>query len=575
MLAGSRTRRVAIALSLAVALITGGIIAPVAAGTVGSVTNYTLTGIVHPWHVAAGVDGNLWFTESSGNKIGRITPTGTVHTFAVPTASSSPHDITNGPDGNLWFTESSGNKIGKITPGGTITEYALPTGHRDPQGITAGPDGNIWFTEGSTFSIGRITTAGVISEFTLDSARYPQDITTGPDGNLWFTERLGSLIGKMSPAGVLLNEYASSVSSPFSITAGPDGNLWFTQLSGSRFVRMTTSGAATGFAGGDQPHGITTGPDGHLWFTDSGTDRIGRITTSGIVTEFPTAATDPLGVATGPDGNMWVAITATQTIRRITTGLPAPSLSSPGVTGSLQVGSRQECTGDRWDTWNGAQPTTAVSWAVAGTPVPSATTRYFTPTLADVGKALTCTVTATYDKPAVQVPMTSSAATVINPSPTGPPGPSGSPGPTGVTGPTGPTGPTGAPGPSGSPGQPGTPGADGAPGSPGPAGATGATGPQGATGDPGTDGGVVLTTCRVKPKKVCTTQIVSGTMRFKVAGKARPTVASLRGAGTYRLTVRVRDSRVVLLSHRTIRAGHYRLVTAGNSSRVTVSQVTS
>ena len=30
-----------------------------------------------------------------------------------------------GPDGNLWFTEEAANKIGRITPGGTITDWAL------------------------------------------------------------------------------------------------------------------------------------------------------------------------------------------------------------------------------------------------------------------------------------------------------------------------------------------------------------------------------------------------------------------------------------------------------------------
>jgi virginiamycin B lyase len=68
------------------------------------------------------------------------------------TASSSPWDLTKGPDGNVWFTELAGNRIGSITPGGTITEYATPA---SPYGITAGPDGNIWFTEPSAGKVVR------------------------------------------------------------------------------------------------------------------------------------------------------------------------------------------------------------------------------------------------------------------------------------------------------------------------------------------------------------------------------------------------------------------------------------
>ena len=64
-----------------------------------------------------GTHGNLWFT--GGNSIGRITPSGQITEFPVPTNNSIPEGIAAGPDGNLWFTETSnvGNKIGRITPG--------------------------------------------------------------------------------------------------------------------------------------------------------------------------------------------------------------------------------------------------------------------------------------------------------------------------------------------------------------------------------------------------------------------------------------------------------------------------
>ena len=39
---------------------------------------------------------------------------GTVTEFPVP-SRGGPEFITAGPDGNLWFTEEAGNKIGRIT----------------------------------------------------------------------------------------------------------------------------------------------------------------------------------------------------------------------------------------------------------------------------------------------------------------------------------------------------------------------------------------------------------------------------------------------------------------------------
>jgi len=51
----------------------------------------------------------------------------TVTEFPIPTLNSGPYDIVSGPDGNLWFTEDSENKIGRITPAGVITEFTIPT----------------------------------------------------------------------------------------------------------------------------------------------------------------------------------------------------------------------------------------------------------------------------------------------------------------------------------------------------------------------------------------------------------------------------------------------------------------
>ncbi len=80
---------------------------------------------------------------------------GTVTEFPVP--GGEPSFITAGPDGALWFTEGTGN-IGRITPSGSITEFPIPTASSMPVGITAGPDGNLWFAENSASKIGRITT---------------------------------------------------------------------------------------------------------------------------------------------------------------------------------------------------------------------------------------------------------------------------------------------------------------------------------------------------------------------------------------------------------------------------------
>jgi serine/threonine protein kinase len=280
-----------------------------------------------PNEIVTGPDGNLWFTESTGNNISRITPQGTVITFPLPTPKSNPAGITTGPDGNLWFTESAGNKIGRITPQDTITEFLLPTLNGTPGRITIGPDHNLWFTERNGNKIGRITPQGTITEFLLPTPNStPEGITTGPDSNLWFTEYSGNKIGRITPQGTI-TEFLLPTPNSISegITTGPDGNLWFTEFGGKKIGHITLSGTITEFSLPSlrgRPYGITTGPDHNLWFTEFDGNKVDRITFQGLITEFPLPIADrgPHGITTGPDGNLWFTEYASSQIGRITSG---------------------------------------------------------------------------------------------------------------------------------------------------------------------------------------------------------------------------------------------------------------
>src|SRR5689334_18027969 len=137
----SSPRRLLLAVSLGVMLLVS------AAAAAPSVTDYR--GSIRPDEIAAGPDGNLWFTESDVNRIGKITPAGVITEYSAGISpSSGPFGITAGPDGNLWFTEINGRRIGKITPAGVVSEYSAGISPDSvPWVIAAGPDGNLWFTE--------------------------------------------------------------------------------------------------------------------------------------------------------------------------------------------------------------------------------------------------------------------------------------------------------------------------------------------------------------------------------------------------------------------------------------------
>ncbi len=302
-----------------------------------------------PIDITTGPDGALWFTEFVGN-IGRITTDGKITEFPVLKspggAPANVFGITNGPDGALWFTTDCcdpGNpgKIGRITTSGAVTLFPLPTGTAPTVGITVGPDRNLWYP--ATFSSGfaeiqRMSVTGQILSRAPVPTRYadPSRLITGPDGNVWFTEQ-GAVGGNKQPGkigrvscvvcgGAPSNEVTEFTtpdqnppSNPAGIAVGPDGNLWYTEYSrqnmdgsqsgGNRIGRITTAGQITEFPLPTQyarADGITGGPDGGVYFTESPNNftfgQIGRIQALAppVVAPPPAPAPTPAPVIVKP-----------------------------------------------------------------------------------------------------------------------------------------------------------------------------------------------------------------------------------------------------------------------------------
>ncbi|HTA40770.1 MAG TPA: hypothetical protein VK760_16930, partial [Candidatus Acidoferrales bacterium] len=192
-----------------------------------------------PIRIAAGPDGAMWFSEFTSNAIGRISPTGDVTSYPLPTANAQPQGITAGPDGAMWFAECGSAKIGRIpvnaTPGSSaqIKEYGpLANGPgSNPFGIVAGADGALWFTETGANEIGRITTAGNITEIPMTAST--AEIASGPDGALWFTEESASKIARILTSATIANpgivEFPTldPASNPVGVAVDTDGSVYY------------------------------------------------------------------------------------------------------------------------------------------------------------------------------------------------------------------------------------------------------------------------------------------------------------------------------------------------------------
>lgn len=265
----------------------------------GAVREFALPqGTTSPSGIAIGPDGALWIAAraapSSNGVILRLTKDGSFTRYALASPDSATYGIAAGPDGALWFTEEGANRIGRITTSGAVTEYPLPTGanpaqcgQRCPLDIASGPDGALWFTE-SQFSagggnkIGRITTSGVVTEYTVPTQNsLPGRIVRGPDGSLWFTEDRGARVGRVTADGhvtelPLPGQAAGGTTQ--AVAAGSDGAVWVVGAPAradlstpvDRLYRVAPDGTIAEHQLPGSGTAITAGAAGTLWVAGQG-----------------------------------------------------------------------------------------------------------------------------------------------------------------------------------------------------------------------------------------------------------------------------------------------------------------
>jgi streptogramin lyase len=332
-----------VALCLFVAII---VVIPIAASaSTPTITEYALSDpTAHPWNMTTGPDGNIWFTEKWGNKVGYINPTTrNITEFnlsnVAPPGYNYPEGIATGPDGNIWVADENSGQISKITTSGNITYYSLSyTTYPHPDSVVAGPDGNMWFTDNYNNSVIVVSTSGTVlhnyvlgpNQQTIGGLNWligPTGISVGPDGNIWFAEQstnlqstLGDAIVKMDPSTGATTSYPVT-HIPIDTVAGPDGSIWFTMTNYSTEVGKInpTTGAITyyRFPGTIstqtvwEGNYITPGPDGNMWVSVPFTGLVSFNPQTGSATAYSTindATGGPWGITAGPDKNIWFTV---------------------------------------------------------------------------------------------------------------------------------------------------------------------------------------------------------------------------------------------------------------------------
>jgi len=212
----------------------GGVMKTVAGGYIGDTKPANLASLVFPEAIAFDKSGNYYIVESDGNRVRKVSGTGTITTIAGTGVSGYSGDGGPGTAAQLWF----------------------------PVGVAVDSSGNVFVADQFGFVIREIDTLGNINTFSAD-ANFGgiETMVVDSANNLYAADTGACVIWKITPAAVV------------TAVAGVDGTCGY---------NGDNISATTAYL--NNPFGVALDARGNLYIADSNSNRIRRVATNGMIT---------------------------------------------------------------------------------------------------------------------------------------------------------------------------------------------------------------------------------------------------------------------------------------------------
>lgn len=303
-------------------------VSTIAGGTSGFIDgNGTNAQFKAPARIALDSNGNIYVADAYNHAIRKVTPSGTVTTIAgngSPGTSdgngasaqfNTPSNVAVDKNGNIYVGDNYGQKVRKITPSGTVTTLAgngtsgfaegmgTSVMFANPIGIEVDNNGYVYVADFNNHRIRKISPSGVVT-------------TIAGTGTAGYADGASNI---------------SQFNQPVDLSLDSNGNLYISDMGNQMIRKLTTDGTVSTIKTGIKAESIEVDNQGNIYFLDTYNQYIKKITMANDIVNvagsgikgFQDGAVEnarfsnPFGIAISQNGDIYIGDLDNNRIRKI------------------------------------------------------------------------------------------------------------------------------------------------------------------------------------------------------------------------------------------------------------------